>query len=332
VRPNRRNLVAPDNGGYGAIAIDTTTGILHETEDNNPSGFYRFLPNVHDDLTAGGRLQMLAIDRRPNYDTRTRQRVGESLPVRWVDIADPDPTYPTDFDDGAGSLVYQQGFDQGAATFARLEGCWYGERAVYISSTSGGDQGLGQVWEFRPAPSAASSPRRAGPVRQHPDPRPVLRHPRPLVARRGLTRPPHPPSPGWQHPGRGRTGSAPPAAAVALAAPALVLAVACNIAAQHAFASLAFAVRDARSAWFLYQKLVFVLGGMLVPLELLPPWLAAVARSLPFAAMSYAPARLLSREDDPWLPAVQVAWLVVLTGLAALGFALGQRRLQRVGA
>jgi len=152
VRPNRRNLVAPDNGGYGAIAIDTTTGILHETEDNNPSGFYRFLPNVHDDLTAGGRLQMLAIDRRPNYDTRTRQRVGESLPVRWVDITDPDPTYPTDFDDSAGSLVFQQGFDQGGATFARLEGCWYGERAIYINSTSGGDQGLGQVWEFRPGP------------------------------------------------------------------------------------------------------------------------------------------------------------------------------------
>jgi len=128
------------------------------------------------------------------------------------------------------------------------------------------------------------------------------------------------------------TGTAPPAAAVALAAPALVLAVGCNIAAQHAFASLAFAVRDARSAWFLYQKLVFVLGGMLVPLELLPPWLATVARSLPFAAMSYAPARLLSGEGDAWLPAVQVAWLVVLTGLAALGFALGQRRLQRVGA
>ncbi len=128
------------------------------------------------------------------------------------------------------------------------------------------------------------------------------------------------------------TGTAPPAGAVALAAPALVLAVACNIAAQHAFASLAFVVRDARSAWFLYQKLVFVLGGMLVPLELLPPWLAAAARSLPFAAMSYAPARLLSGEGEPWLAAVQVAWLVVLTGLAALGFAVGERRLQRVGA
>jgi hypothetical protein len=35
---------------------------------------------------------MLALKgNRDNYDTRTGQRVGKPLPVRWVDIDDPDP-------------------------------------------------------------------------------------------------------------------------------------------------------------------------------------------------------------------------------------------------
>jgi ABC-2 type transport system permease protein len=100
---------------------------------------------------------------------------------------------------------------------------------------------------------------------------------------------------------------------------------------MHAFAAVAFWVRDARSTWFLYQKLVFVLGGMLLPLEVLPDGLAAVARWLPFLTMAYAPARLASGHVEPYLLAVQAGWLVVLALAAARVFALGERRLQVVG-
>jgi ABC-2 type transport system permease protein len=126
-------------------------------------------------------------------------------------------------------------------------------------------------------------------------------------------------------------GAPPDASALVLAAPSLVLAITCNLLAQHAFAAAAFWVRDARSTWYLYQKLVFILGGMLIPLELLPGWLHAIAASLPFLAMAYAPARLASGHFEPALLAVQIAWLVVL-GLAARAmFAAGERRLQVVG-
>jgi hypothetical protein len=94
-------------------------------------------------------------------------------------------------------------------------------------------------------------------------------------------------------------GPPPQAAALALAAPSLVLAVTCNIVAQHAFAGIAFWLRDAGSAWFLYQKLVFVLGGMLIPLEALPGWLEGTASVLPFRAMSYASARLAAGHLEP---------------------------------
>src|SRR5207237_354650 len=123
----------------------------------------------------------------------------------------------------------------------------------------------------------------------------------------------------------------PPSPAAALAVPAMVLAVACNLAAQHAFAGAAFWLRDARSSWFLYQKLVFLLGGMLLPLEFLPGPLAVAARVLPFSTMAYAPARLMSGHTEPWLLAVQAAWLAALVAAAAGVFHAGERRLQVVG-
>lgn len=126
-------------------------------------------------------------------------------------------------------------------------------------------------------------------------------------------------------------GAPPRLAGVLLAAPALVLAVTCNLLAQHAFAGISFWIRDSRSAWFLYQKLVFILGGMLLPLQVLPDSLGTLARFSPFAAMAYVPARLASGHVEPALLAFQVGWLVVLAGLARSVFAAGERRLQVVG-
>jgi viologen exporter family transport system permease protein len=126
-------------------------------------------------------------------------------------------------------------------------------------------------------------------------------------------------------------GAPPSAEGIALALPSSLLALGCNLAAQHAFAGAAFWLRDARSTWFLYQKLVFLLGGMLLPLEFLPHMLAAVARALPFSAMAYAPARLASGHVEPWLLAIQAGWLVVLLGAAVAVFGAGERRLEVVG-
>jgi secreted PhoX family phosphatase len=90
---------------------------------------------------------MLAIVGTSNYDTSTGQQVGQPLPVTWVDILEPDPG---DAEENP-SAVSEQGFAQGAARFRRLEGCWSGGGSVFFSSTSGGEAGLGQVWEYQPA-------------------------------------------------------------------------------------------------------------------------------------------------------------------------------------
>jgi ABC-2 type transport system permease protein len=126
-------------------------------------------------------------------------------------------------------------------------------------------------------------------------------------------------------------GGPPDGAALVLAVPSLLLAIVCNLLAQHAFAAAAFWIRDARSTWFLYQKLVFVVGGMLLPLEVLPGWLHSIATALPFSAMAYAPARLASGHFQPALLVMQAGWVCVLTALAVAAFAAGEKRLQVLG-
>lgn len=126
-------------------------------------------------------------------------------------------------------------------------------------------------------------------------------------------------------------GAPPDVATFAFLPVALLLAVVINVATQHAVASAAFWVRDAQSAWFVYQKFILVLGGVLMPLQVMPDWLEAVAVRLPFAAMAYVPARLASGHVEPELLVLQAGWLVAAVALAALAFAAGERRLQAVG-
>lgn len=136
---------------HEAVAVDAATGIVYETEDQSRSGLYRFIPNepyeggTAPDLSAGGRLQMLAVRDRPHYDTATGQRAGVALPVTWVDIDDPDPP------DGApASAVFDQGWARGGARFRRLEGCWADNGRIYFDCTTGGDARAGQIWEYAP--------------------------------------------------------------------------------------------------------------------------------------------------------------------------------------
>ena len=138
---------------HEAAAVDPATGIVYETEDRDydpdedaGAGFYRFIPNQAGALSAGGRLQMLAITGRPGRALALGQTVGAVLPVHWVDIDDPDPA---DAEENP-LAVFRQGLARGAASFDRLEGAWYGDGGIYIVSTSGGAARCGQVFHYRP--------------------------------------------------------------------------------------------------------------------------------------------------------------------------------------
>ena len=138
---------------HEAVAVDPNTGIVYETEDRQIAGFYRFLPQQRGVLAAGGRLEMLAIDGRPNYDTADGQQMGTTLPVRWVGIDQPDPSGTW----GDTAAVFAQGFTKGGARFSRLEGCWWGDGGVFFHATNGGDAKVGQVWFYRPTAADAGA-------------------------------------------------------------------------------------------------------------------------------------------------------------------------------
>ncbi|HEX8249508.1 MAG TPA: alkaline phosphatase PhoX [Pyrinomonadaceae bacterium] len=131
---------------HEAVAVDKKSGVVYLTEDYNPCGFYRFLPQRHRRLAAGGTLQMLKIKDKDNFDTRSGQKTGMSFVANWVTIGNPDPM-EADVDELA---VYKQGRAKGGAVFARLEGCYSDPkgRKIYFTSTSGGNNKGGQIWLY----------------------------------------------------------------------------------------------------------------------------------------------------------------------------------------
>jgi secreted PhoX family phosphatase len=132
---------------HEAVAVDKKSGIVYLTEDFNPCGLYRFLPNRNKRLAEGGTLQVLAVKGKTQYDTRKGQTMRVSLTANWVTIPNPDPA-EADTDEMA---VFKQGRDRGAASFARLEGCCIDNKGrLYFTATSGGDSRGGQIWMYEP--------------------------------------------------------------------------------------------------------------------------------------------------------------------------------------
>jgi secreted PhoX family phosphatase len=152
---------------HEAVAVDPRSGIVYETEDNLPrSGAYRFVPERAGDLSAGS-LQMMAIAGRVDL---SRDVPRDSwLDVSWVDIDNPEAGHNPGRLDSAG--VYTQGKRAGGTSFRRLEGCWYEDGLIYLTDTTGGNAGCGQVFAYDPAEERIrlvyESPDRA--LLDHPD-------------------------------------------------------------------------------------------------------------------------------------------------------------------
>jgi uncharacterized protein len=147
-KPTCEPLISMGRFIHEAVAVDPATGIVYETEDAGTAGLYRFTPRTRGDLARGGLLEMLAIDKQPQFDTRTGQKQNVEYPITWVPIDQPDRAHDTATDSRG---VYMQGFRRGGATFARLEGAWHGGGKIFITATSGGEVKRGQVWEISPA-------------------------------------------------------------------------------------------------------------------------------------------------------------------------------------
>ena len=140
---------------HEAVAVDPRTGIVYLTEDRGDSLIYRYIPNTRGKLLNGGKLQALAIADEKSFDTRNWESLTtpkfplrQMMNVAWIDVENVES--PED------DLRYQ-GFNNGAACFARGEGMWYGKNEIYFACTNGGHTSNGQVFRYIPSASEGTT-------------------------------------------------------------------------------------------------------------------------------------------------------------------------------
>lgn len=157
-RANPAPIKAMGRFNHEAVAVDPDSNVIYLTEDDSQSLLYRFIPHTPGQLLDGGKLQALAVRNRPSLDTRNWKSrtvdLGSPMEVEWIDLEDVD---------GPKDDLRYRGFEDGAARFARGEGMWYGNEAVYFACTNGGPEELGQIWKYTPSPSEGASGEEAHP-------------------------------------------------------------------------------------------------------------------------------------------------------------------------
>jgi ABC-2 type transport system permease protein len=115
-----------------------------------------------------------------------------------------------------------------------------------------------------------------------------------------------------------------------LAAVAIVLAgaVALDFLGGAAIGLLSFWVEDTVPFGLIYRRLVMLLGGMMIPLDVFPEPLSSIARALPFSYIVYGPSRLWVAPSPEFFmelfPRLLLA-LVVGAAVVLLLFRAGQR-------
>jgi uncharacterized protein len=150
---------------HEAVDIDPQTGIAYLTEDDfrgsivddpndeivadvsdteggrgtRVSFLYRYLPNDRSQrpgaLQQGGRLQVMTLDKRRNYNADLAFP-GDRFQVVWKDVNPAEP--------------HESAEDLGAARFNRLEGAYFAGGAFWFDDTIGGEERLGQIFRYLP--------------------------------------------------------------------------------------------------------------------------------------------------------------------------------------
>jgi len=93
---------------------------------------------------------------------------------------------------------------------------------------------------------------------------------------------------------------------------------------------MAFWMEEVMPIFWIYQKLLFTVGGLFLPLELFPAWLKRVADWLPFRFVANAPARAFVAFDLNEVTHAalgQVTYILVLALVVGLVWRIAQRRM-----
>ena len=93
---------------------------------------------------------------------------------------------------------------------------------------------------------------------------------------------------------------------------------------------LAFFIEETTPIYWIYQKLIFSVGGLFLPLEVFPTWLRTLSDLLPFRYVVYAPARTFVRFDPTFFAQALVGQAVYLAISGAVVYAIWRVGTRRV--
>jgi uncharacterized protein len=121
---------------HEAVAIDPDTHAAYLTEDDPDGCLYRLMPRDPQEPFRG-QLEALRIKERPEY--HTGDGLKESAEVEWVPIREVA---------GKKSPLRIQAEKLGSAKFRRSEGIWWAGDGVVFTASTGGAEGLGQIFHL----------------------------------------------------------------------------------------------------------------------------------------------------------------------------------------
>ena len=114
-----------------------------------------------------------------------------------------------------------------------------------------------------------------------------------------------------------------------LAVPLGIAAVGVGLIFHTAIGIAAFWLQDCAPVYWIWQKFAFILGGLLLPLEIYPEWLRAIAYWTPFSALMHGPGRMAFGWDPAFAAEVALR-LLFWGGAGALALSWIYRRALRV--
>ncbi|MBN2617688.1 MAG: ABC-2 family transporter protein, partial [Spirochaetales bacterium] len=95
-----------------------------------------------------------------------------------------------------------------------------------------------------------------------------------------------------------------------------------------------FWLEDAFPFLLVFQKIIFIFGGLFFPIEYLPDWSQPIVRILPFTFSAYWPAKVMidfSFNKYFFVLSGQIIWIVILFFISVVIFRSAVRRLHVQG-
>lgn len=129
-------------------------------------------------------------------------------------------------------------------------------------------------------------------------------------------------------------GFPPPPAGLALAIPLAVPAIGLALLFNGAIGLSAVWLHNAEPLSWIWQKLAFLFGGVILPLEVYPEWLRSFAVWTPFAALANGPGRMVLEPgaEAAWLATARLlGWIAVVSAFLIWEWRRAQRALDAHG-